>query len=294
MSSANGSTMRSAVVPRNESSFPAPGVQRLKHMIVNSFMLSDPGTSEWFLVDAGLSRFSAWTILRHAARRFGPERPPRAIILTHGHFDHIGAIKPLLRRWPSVPVYAHHLELPFLTGRADYLAPDPRVGGGLMAWLAFLYPRRGIDLSERVEALPEDGSIPGLAQWRWIHTPGHTPGHVALFREMDRTLIPADAFITVKQESFWAVLTQTPTMHGPPMYFTPDWQAARQSVRELAALKPNVVAAGHGLPMRGPVVQERLDWLAAEFDRVAVPKRGRYVRRLEQREFVPTLEFQHR
>lgn len=244
-------------------------------------------------MDAGLSRFSAWTILRHATRRFGPNTPPRAIILIHGHFDHIGAIKPLLARW-DVPVYAHNLEMPFLTGRADYLPPDPRVGGGLVAWLAFMYPRKGINISERVEALPLDGTIPGLAQWRWIHTPGHTPGHIALFRETDRTLIPADAFITVKQESFWAVLTQTPTMHGPPMYFTPDWQAARRSVRELASLKPNVVATGHGLPLRGPEVQRQLETLAAEFDRVAIPKRGRYVKQYEHLEFSPNLEFQYR
>lgn len=285
--------MNPAAYSRSASSFPAPGVHRLKHLIVNSYILFDPATSDWFLVDAGLSRFSAWTIFRHAAKRFGPDRPPKAIILTHGHFDHIGAIKPLLRRWP-VPVYAHEAELPFLTGKADYLPPDPRVGGGLMAWLAFLYPRRGIDISGRVEALPADGTIPGLPQWRSIHTPGHTPGHVALFREADRTLIPADAFITVKQESFWAVLTQAPTMHGPPKYFTPDWQAARRSVRALAALKPNIVAAGHGLPMRGPEVQRQLDTLAAEFDRVAVPKRGRYVKPYESLEFSPTLEFQHR
>jgi glyoxylase-like metal-dependent hydrolase (beta-lactamase superfamily II) len=278
---------------RSASSFPAPGVHRLKHMIVNSYVLFDPATSDWFLVDAGLSRFSAWTILRHTARRFGRNRPPKAIILTHGHFDHIGALKPLLQRW-QVPVYAHNLELPFLTGRADYLPPDPRVGGGLMAWLAFLYPRRGINISDRVEALPPDGSIPGLQDWRWIHTPGHTPGHIALFRETDRTLLPADAFITVKQESFWAVATQKPTMHGPPMYFTPDWDEARRSVRELAALKPNIVATGHGLPLRGPEVQRQLEDLAANFHQVAVPKRGRYVKQYSSLAFSPNFEFQHR
>jgi glyoxylase-like metal-dependent hydrolase (beta-lactamase superfamily II) len=133
-----------------------------------------------------------------------------------------------------------------------------------------------------------------MSQWRWIHTPGHTPGHVAMFRESDRVLLPADAFITVKQESFWAVLTQKPTMHGPPMYFTPDWQSARRSVRELASLKPNVVASGHGLPMRGPELQRQLENLAAEFDRIAIPKRGRYVKPAESLEFSPNLEFQHR
>ena len=37
--------------------------------------------------------------------------------------------------------------------------------------------------------------------WRWVHTPGHTAGHVSLFRDADRTLIAGDAFVTTKQES---------------------------------------------------------------------------------------------
>lgn len=41
------------------------------------------------------------------------------MILTHGHFDHVGSIEALLERWP-VPMFAHPLEFPFLTGREAY------------------------------------------------------------------------------------------------------------------------------------------------------------------------------
>ena len=61
--------------------------------------------------------------------------------------------------------------------------------------------------------------------WRWIFTPGHSPGHISLFRDSDRTLIVGDAFVTTKQESLMSVMTQRMEMHGPPMYFTPDWPA---------------------------------------------------------------------
>ena len=253
---------------------PGSGVFRLKHLIVNSYLIADPGSSSWVLVDAGLCRFSAAAILRQAAKQFGRDNPPQAIVLTHGHFDHVGAIRPLLERWPA-PVYAHRAELPFLTGIADYLPPEPRAGGGLMAWLAFLFPRKGIDLGHRVQALPEDGTIPGLPGWRHIHTPGHTAGHIALFREEDRLLIAGDAFVTVKQESFWAVLSQKQKVHAPPAYFTPDWASARASIQALAELDPRIAATGHGRPMSGSELRLQLRDLLRNFNR-AVPRHGRY------------------
>ena len=109
--------------------------------------------------------------------------------------------------------------------------------------------------------------------WRAIHTPGHTPGHVALWRESDRTLLAGDAFITTRQESAYAVLTQKPEMHGPPRYYTPDWDAARESVRKLAALEPELVVTGHGPAMQGPEMRDALRQLAADFDRIARPPR---------------------
>src|SRR5918994_6268790 len=113
----------------------------------------------WALVDAALSMGAA-RILEVAAERFGEETRPTAIILTHGHFDHVGALEALLGIW-DVPVYAHALELPFLTGRADYPPPDPTVAKrGLMARLSALFPDRGIDIRDRARELPSNGSVP--------------------------------------------------------------------------------------------------------------------------------------
>ena len=101
--------------------------------------------------------------------------------------------------------------------------------------------------------------MPGF---RWIHTPGHAPGHVSFSRNADRTLIVGDAFITTAQESAYAVATQEPELHGPPMYYTPDWQSARRSVEELAALEPALIVPGHGRAMQGPAMLEALRGLA--------------------------------
>src|SRR5919106_6784812 len=139
---------------------------RLRIAFANVFFVGEPG-SEWALVDAGLS-LGAAQILEVAAERYGQDSRPAAIILTHGHFDHVGALEPLLAVW-DVPVYAHPLEMPFLTGRADYPPPDPTVGRGLMARLSPLFPERGIDLGHRATELPSNGDIPALREWRWIH-----------------------------------------------------------------------------------------------------------------------------
>jgi glyoxylase-like metal-dependent hydrolase (beta-lactamase superfamily II) len=250
----------------------APGLVGLRILFVNVFAVA--GETGWTLIDAGLSG-SASRITRWAREHFGAV-PPNAIVLTHAHFDHVGAIDSLIESW-RVPVYAHRDELPYVTGEQSYPPPEPAVGGGMMARMASLYPRGPIDLGAWVRELPADGSIPVLPGWRWVHSPGHTAGHVSLFREVDRTLIVGDAFCTTKQESFFAVATQTPELHGPPAYFTTDWDAARDSVQRLAALRPAIVAPGHGQPMAGDETTRALTVLSQQFDEVARPEQGRYV-----------------
>jgi glyoxylase-like metal-dependent hydrolase (beta-lactamase superfamily II) len=249
----------------------------LRTAIVNVYFFGLPGAGDrgWVLIDAGMPG-SARAIAAAAGRRFGPGGRPAAIVLTHGHFDHVGALEELAAAW-GVPVFAHELELPYLTGRSPYPPPDPTVGGGLMAALSWTFPRGPIDLGERVRRLPEDGSVPGMPGWRWVHTPGHAPGHVSLFRDADRALVAGDAFVTVKQESALAVLSQRPEVHGPPAYYTIDWAAARHSVEVLASLEPHLAATGHGIPLRGDAMLAGLRALARDFDRLAVPEHGRYV-----------------
>jgi glyoxylase-like metal-dependent hydrolase (beta-lactamase superfamily II) len=249
--------------------------QRLGIVNVACFGAAGAPDHRWVLVDAGVMGTTR-LILGAVEARFGPGARPAAIVLTHGHFDHVGALPELAERW-GVPVFAHPLELPYLNGQASYPPPDPTVGGGMMSALSPLYPRGPIDVTPWLAPLPADGSVPGMPGWRWLHTPGHTPGHVSLWRASDRTLIAGDAFITTRQESAYAVAVQKPEMHGPPAYYTQDWEGARASVRELAALEPELAVTGHGRAMQGPALREGLRTLARDFDRVAVPDRGRYV-----------------
>ena len=251
----------------------ADGVWMLRTVLVNVFFVRLQAGG-WVLVDAGIAG-SAGAIKAAAAAIFGAD-PPQAVLLTHGHFDHVGALRTLLAEW-DVPVYAHPFELPHLTGRQPYPPPDPTVGGGLLAWSSFLFPRGPYDFGARLLALPPDGRVPVAPEWVAVHTPGHTAGHVAFLRESDRALIAGDAVTTTQQESALKVLVQRPELHGPPAYFTVDWDAARWSVQRLASLHVEALLASHGRPMYGEEMRADLDDLATRFDQRALPRHGRYV-----------------
>ncbi|MDQ3190608.1 MAG: MBL fold metallo-hydrolase [Bacteroidota bacterium] len=251
----------------------APDIWGMKILFVNIYMIVDHVNESWVLIDAGL-KGSADNILQMAEDLFGKKNPPSAIILTHGHFDHVGALEDLLKVW-SVPVYAHPLEHPYLTGFSSYPPADPTVGGGLMSLLSWAYPTTPIDISANIKPL-QNGNLPVLKEWEYIHTPGHSPGHVSLFRKRGNILIAGDAFVTTQQESVLSVVFQEKKISGPPRYLTTDWSASYKSIKKLAKLKPSVAATGHGLPFYDEDLQKGLKHLIDNFYSDSVPSNGRY------------------
>ncbi len=245
------------------------------NQVVNVVMIGEP-SGKWVLVDAGMPKCGK-EIQEAAEKRFGKGNKPSAIILTHGHFDHVGGIVHLINEW-NVPVYAHPLEFLYLTGEKRYPEPDTSVEGGMLAKISSIYPIEPIDISGILKEIPENGIIPELPEWTWIHVPGHSPGMIALFREKDRSLIAADAFVTVKQDSFYKVLVQKTEIHGPPVYLTTNWEMAEESVRKLEKLNPEVAITGHGTAMEGEELRDKLTYLKNNFKEVAVPSHGKFVR----------------
>jgi glyoxylase-like metal-dependent hydrolase (beta-lactamase superfamily II) len=73
-----------------------------------------------------------------------------------------------------------------------------------------------------------------------LDTPGHSPGHISLWRESDRTLVCGDVFFNL------------PSLRPPPGLLTADPERNRESMRRLAELRPALVLFGHGPPLRDP------------------------------------------
>lgn len=253
----------------------APGVVCVPTTFVNAYLIGTPG-EPWALIDSGLSGF-ARKIKAAAAERFGPDSRPEGIFLTHGHYDHSGNARALADHW-GVPIYAHGMELPYLTGRSDYPPPDPTVGG-CVAQISRVTPSGAVDLGLRMRELGGHehtvvGHVPGMAGWTWLYTPGHSPGHVAYYREADGTLLAGDALATMNMDSYVGMLTKHRVLSTGGSPFICDWNSASESVERLAELAPSALGCGHGLPMAG-------SGLAAEFERFAQsftpPAHGRYV-----------------
>lgn len=249
-----------------------PDLLLFKFTVVNSCVIEnrEQDSPRWVVVDTGLDTSEKF-IIEKTQERFGRKSKPEYILLTHGHFDHTGSVKALSAFW-DVPVYAARAEFPYLTGDRDYPPGNPEADEGLVARMSAHFPNRAIDLGDRLLPLPDDGTVPDMPQWRWIATPGHTEGHICLFREKDRLLIAGDAFTGTKQESLLSVLTQKDRVKGPPAYFTQDWEKAKESVVRLRDLKPSLAILSHGNPMSGHELQEHLDSLAENFDKTAVPR----------------------
>ncbi|HXG56800.1 MAG TPA: MBL fold metallo-hydrolase [Vicinamibacterales bacterium] len=245
----------------------ARGVERVATGFVNCYLVGTAGN--WVLVDTGLPGCSA-LVHRAADALFGPDAVPKAIVLTHGHFDHAGNTNAIAADL-NIPVYAHDLERPYLDGRSDYPPGDPTIGGAI-AQMSRAFPSSGRTVPT-LKGLDGD-RIPDMEGWRWIHTPGHTAGHISLFRESDGVLIAGDALTTMDLDSWTEQVKRTPQFCVPPSPMTTDWEAARQSVLTLAALKPRVVAAGHGVPIAGAGVTDAMHRFAGRF---TPPPHGRYV-----------------
>lgn len=164
-------------------------------------------------------------------------RKVSAHALTHAHADHQGSSKYLCEKL-GVPFWVGEGDVPIAEDGAGKMVesmPDhfmPRLSAR-----AFAGPGHPVD-----RALREGDEVgPGF---KVLHTPGHAPGHLAFWRESDRTLILGDVLFGQHP------LTGIRQLREPPGFFTADPAQNRDSARKLAALEPSLVLFGHGPPWR--------------------------------------------
>ena len=174
---------------------------------------------------------------RHAHRRILRQLRGHRVAahaLTHAHPDHQGSSQRVCQA----------LGIPYWVGERDREAaesgeiarfqPDLAINKLMHALLSG--PGHPVD-----RVLREGDEVGGFTI---LDVPGHSAGHVAFWRESDRTLVCGDVVNNMD------LRTAIPGLHEPPAAFTPDPARNRESARRLAGLEPALVCFGHGPPLR--------------------------------------------
>jgi len=219
------------------------GIHRLGSGLINSYLVADGGGVT--IVDTGLP--GSWSDLLTELDAMGRSLADiRAVVLTHGHSDHIGYAE-RARKERGVPVSVHELDALLAQGKV----PNPAKGSGpirplpLLRFIA-LSMRLGGWRSERITEVATFGDgatldVPGSP--RVVHVPGHTPGSAALHVAGRDALFVGDAIATV------AVTTG---ITGPQVApFTADPVQALASLDRLAGIDARWILPGHGQPWTG-------------------------------------------
>lgn len=192
---------------------------------INVYLVGD------VLVDAGTRQARRRILRQLAGRRL------LAHALTHVHPDHQGSSHAVCERF-AIPLWCGQEDVPAMESPGHVTSPSAP------HWLSRVEQRWWVGPPHPVaRALREGDEVAGFTV---LDTPGHTRGHISLWRESDRVLIVGDALTNM------SFLTGLPGLHEPLPMFTPDVPANRASVRRLAELRPAVACFGHGPPLRDP------------------------------------------
>jgi hydroxyacylglutathione hydrolase len=139
----------------------------------NCYILrANEATKDCLIIDTGLEAGGLVDFLE--IHRLNPV----AVVLTHGHADHIAGLAELRRRFQEIKVYIHKLDAGMLTGEKDNLSS--------MAGVSFNF--------EPANFLLEQGDVINQANTKLdvLHTPGHTPGGICLYSKTDGIVFVGD------------------------------------------------------------------------------------------------------
>ncbi len=170
---------------------------------------------------------------------------PKAILLTHSHWDHTLGIPGLLEAYTSLPVMIHATEAPFLGAeggrllRKFALSLDPSMANiPISVWESLPEPTR----------LLADGEMIEECSLTVLHTPGHSPGSISLYQESSNILFSGDTL-------FAQSIGRTDLPNSLPEAIIPSIRT-----RLLTLPKQTVVYPGHG-PVTTIEREKRNPWL---------------------------------
>ncbi len=199
---------------------------------INCYLVDD------VLVDAGI-RSSASKILK-LLKNFKVSKH----VLTHVHPDHQGSSKEICET----------LNIPFFVPEKEKeMAENPvfeNYANGFMKWMLDFEINTWAGEGYKVSGTLKEGDTVG--SFRVLETPGHSPGHISLYRESDSVLIASDALVNMN------LFTTVPGLNLSPKAFTYNMDLAKNSLLKLHQFNPKIICFGHGPVLRNDGHLEKL------------------------------------
>ena len=219
-----------------------PGLHSIRNPLGSSHLLvEDDGQSAVF-IDAGF--VGEMGRVRRLLRKLKLEpESVRAILLTHGHLDHVGNLVEL-HEWTGAPVWAHAEERAHVAGQHPYRGLSRVCGWAEAAGRLVL--RRKVGTVNRTFA---DGDL--LPYWgglRVVHLPGHTVGHCGFYSERHDLLFTGDLFASY----FFNIHTPPGILNSVPEHFA-------ASFRRVAELDPHWIVPNHYDVLDGELQKRRFE-----------------------------------
>lgn len=230
----------------------APEVFRIEGTHVNMVLIREG--RELTLIDAGWLRDAK--VIEESIVALG-HRPEdvRAVLLTHAHLDHVGALNHLHRRY-GIPVYTSGIEVAHAHGDVHESATPLDVVSRLtdrstIGWAVRITCAGGLlkNTVPHAEPFPVDGALDLPGRPVPVPTPGHTSGHSVFHLPSVGVIATGDALVTAHPTS---------KITGPqplPDFFNHDTPATLASYSALVALPADIVVPGHGPVWRGPIAE---------------------------------------
>lgn len=180
------------------------------------------------------------------------------VVLGHAHADHRGAAAAT-----GAPVFCHPDDVAEAESDAA-IAPYMEISE-LPVPARWLYPlllRRWDGGAVKIDGTVAEGDE--VAGFRILHFPGHAPGLIGLWRESDRVTLVSDVVYLLDSTKMGRPLPKGEASVPHPAW---NWDHARakESVRKLAALEPELVCAGHEEPLSGANLRPALERAAEKY-----------------------------